>query len=181
MMSSLGFKRDSKYLQRKRIDGARHWSYVISYDELYTLFDKKGWIHSRDKEDYGIDNEADGSQKIDEAPVSKPEPVPKKTPPPVPSKPDHLKVSDKPLNTEGESQQPVPSASKDENHVVEFLNSILSSESANEPEPYGISGPSGTSDEPISKDEQEKVKCQPSSKQSDPLAESILKKNKKGK
>ena len=59
MMTSLGFKRESKYLKQKRMDGARQWCYVMSYDELYALFDKKGWIHSRDREDYGIDNEAE--------------------------------------------------------------------------------------------------------------------------
>ena len=42
MMTSLGFKRGSKYLKQKRVDGTRPFCYVISYDELYALFDKKG-------------------------------------------------------------------------------------------------------------------------------------------
>ena len=75
------------------------------YDELYTLFDKKGWIHSMDREDYGLDVETDNineTQKINEPELitSKPipesiplKPVSKKIPPPVPPKPDHLKAS----------------------------------------------------------------------------------------
>jgi len=50
------------------MDGMCQWCYVMSYDELYALFDKKGWIHSRDREDYGIDNEAEELP----TPISKP-------------------------------------------------------------------------------------------------------------
>ena len=102
MMASLGFKRDSKCLKCKRIDGTRQWCYVMSYDELYALFDKKGWIHSRDKEDYGIDNEAEESSTLILKPKTKkitpsipnsPKPISKKVPPPISQKPDHLKIS----------------------------------------------------------------------------------------
>ena len=127
MMASLGFKRDSKCLKCKRIDGTRQWCYVMSYDELYALFDKKGWIHFRDKEDYGIDNEAEESS----TPISKPEaekntppisnsfkPVSKKIPPPISPKPDHLKVSTNTSTSEPECIQ--------------------------EQEPFGIPDPSNT-------------------------------------
>src|SRR5207245_2896721 len=84
--------------------------YVMSYDELYALFDKKGWIHSRDKEDYGIDNEAEElptpiskpksesqpeSEKITPPALDSPKPVSKKVSPPVPPKPNHLKIKKK--------------------------------------------------------------------------------------
>lgn len=92
MMASLGFKRGSKYLKQKRIDGARPFCYVISYDELYALFDKKGWIHSIDREDYGLDDKdndsADETQKIKKISVSEPI-TPKPIPEIIPSEPVH--------------------------------------------------------------------------------------------
>src|SRR5437762_10535494 len=107
-MTSLEFKRQSKYLKQKKMDGACQWCYVMSYDELYALFDKKGWIHSRDREDYGIDNEAEelptsiSKPKSESQPESEknappapdsPKSVSKKVLPPIPPKPDYLKIS----------------------------------------------------------------------------------------
>ena len=180
MMASLGFKRGTKYLKQKRVDGTRPFCYIMSYDELYVLFDKKDWIHSRDREDYGIDNDADEAdklQKIVETPASNsksnPKPASKKVPPPVPPKPDHLKEDNKSSDTKTQSSKLAPSADRD--HVVEFLDDVLSAD--NEPEPYGIPGPSST----LAEDESEEMPL----KQSDPLkvkvSEFIVGKNKKGK
>ena len=127
-MASLGFKRDSKCLKYKRIDGMRQWCYVMLYNELYVLFDKKDWIHSKDRKDYGIDNEAEESP----TPISKSKaekitspisdflkPVFKKVPLPISSKPDHLK-----LNTNTSVSEP---------------------ECIQEPESFGIPSPSSIS------------------------------------
>src|SRR5437763_14904840 len=84
MMASLGFKRDSKCLKYKRMDGMRQWCYVMSYDELYGLFDKKGWIHSRDREDYGIDNKAEELPTPISKPKSESQPKSEKNTHPIP-------------------------------------------------------------------------------------------------
>src|SRR5436190_18585382 len=125
------------------MDGTCQWCYVMSYDELYALFDKKGWIHSRDREDYGIDNEAEElptpiskpksesqpeSEKITPPALDFPKPVSKKVPPPIPLKPDHLKVSTNSSNTD-DKQEPLR----------------IPDPSGTSIEPLGIPGPSGTS------------------------------------
>src|SRR5437763_9372754 len=115
MMAGLAFKRGTKYLKQKRVDGTRLFCYVMSYDKLYALFDKKGWIHSRDREDYGIDNEAEELSTPISKSKSESQPEPKKNASPAPdsSKPvskkvslpilpklDHLKISTNSSNTE---------------------------------------------------------------------------------
>ena len=146
MMTSLGFKRGSKYLKQKRVDGTRPFCYVISYDELYALFDKKGWIHSRDREDYGIDNEAEelptpiSKPKSESQPESEknappapdsPKPVSKKVPPPIPPKPDYLKISTNSSNTDDKQEPlgiPGPSGTSIESQSIETKTEVKSLE-----------------------------------------------------
>src|ERR1044071_5253227 len=152
MMAGLGFKKDSKCLKYKRMDGTRQWCYIMPYDELYALFNKKGWIHSRDREDYGIDNESEESP----TPISKPEsasqpkpeknthpipdspkPVSKKVPPPIPPKPDHLKVSTNSSNTDNKQKPlgiPGPSGTSIESQSIETKTEVKSLESKSEEE-----------------------------------------------
>jgi hypothetical protein len=155
MMASLGFKRGSKYLKQKRVDGTRPFCYVMSYDELYALFDKKGWIHSRDREDYGIDNE---SEELS-TPISKPEsvsqPEPEKIAPPVSD-------SSNPSNKELDIKKPSLSITMDDllDELQNYIEDIKEIDPASiplpespkleavvvepipEPEPHGIPGPS---------------------------------------
>ena len=145
-MASLGFKRDSKYLKYKRMDGTRQWCYIMPYDELYALFDKKGWIHSRDREDYGIDNEAEElptpiskpksksqpeSEKNTPPALDSPKPVSKKVPPPIPPKPDHLKISTNSSNTDDKQEPlgiPGPSGTSIESQSIETKTEVKSLE-----------------------------------------------------
>src|SRR5581483_2303194 len=124
MMASIGFKRDSKYLTQKRINNTRQRFYIISYDELYALYDKKGWIHSIDQEEYGLDEidkitesvKEESAKEISEAPQE-----PKELDPaliPLPESPKIEPVSDP-------QEDPVPIERSKEDEVKFYTNDLI--------------------------------------------------------
>ena len=122
-------------------------------------YDKKGWIHFRDREDYGIDNEAEELSTPISKSKSESQPEPKKNASPAPdsSKPvskkvslpilpklDHLKISTNSSNTENVVSEPadISNNNNKDSMVIEFLDILLAREQSDDKhEPLGIPNP----------------------------------------